>query len=111
MNRRDPYLPDGARSANRRRLAIVAAAVAFALFVITMFVLTTTVYSGAENCGSPFGQTDASEACRDRIAGRWRLAFLLGVTSVALASLSFHWRWGRDWTSVRVIDAHEKMGS
>ena len=110
MNPRDQYRPDGARSANRR-LAIVAAVVAFALFVIMMFVLTTTVYAGADICGSPFGQTDASEACLDKIAGRWVLAFFLGAASVALASLSFRWRWGRDWTSVRVVDAHEKMGS
>jgi len=90
----------------RRRLAILAAAVSMALFFIAMFVLTTTVYDGDQVCGSPFGAVGGrSGACEDALNGRWFWSVVLGTFSLALAALSYRWRWGRNWTEVRLTDA------
>ncbi len=81
-----------------RRLALVAAAVSLALFVVALFVLTTTVYAGSEVCGSPFGRVGGhSESCDDALVGRISWAVVLGLGSLAAAAQAFLLRWGRGW--------------
>ena len=75
------------------------AAVSLGLFILTMFVLTTTIYDRGSVCGSPFGEFgQPSERCGDLLFARWRLAFFIGAGSLASAALAFRLRWGRGWS-------------
>jgi hypothetical protein len=81
-----------------RRMAVVAGAVSLGLFVLALFVLTTTVYAGNEVCGSPFGRVGGrSESCDNALSGRIIWALLLGFGSLAMAAQAFVLRWWRGW--------------
>jgi len=99
-----PPALDLARYERRRRLAVLFGAVSLALFIIALALLTTTVYSNTDVCGSALSRTQAGGECDVVIGARRGWGLILGCASPGFAAVAFRFRWGRRWTKVSVAD-------